>query len=114
MKLPGPVAVIDGRIFPLASWEVETVRDTAKLNGPTTLTQGGTYVRAEHFEGTMEILVGSIPASITSRPMHEVFLFPKSGTGDRVKMSSAIFSSVFFGEVGQTTEIEFVAEQLAR
>lgn len=114
MELPGGVAVVDGRILPAVEWKVEAEYDNSKVRHSASGKQLGTIVTSRFFEGEMEIAVDALPTSITAAPMRDIYLFPESGTRDRVLLRDVIFSSVYHGEAGSTTVVEFVASEMER
>lgn len=113
MELPGNTAVIDGRIFPVLEWSVSAEHDVEKVStnrfSPRT---SNVAVTNRTFEGKMMLSVGALPTEMTMKPMHDIYLFPKSGTKDRMVLTDAIFSSVSYSQAGQTTRLEFVAKHL--
>lgn len=114
MELPGHVAVVDGILFPLAEWEVEVVRDTVSVNSLNQFSQAGAVVDAEHFDGRIVAFPARLPECITARPVHKLYLFPKSGTDDRVELTGVIFGTVEYSDAGQTITIEFSANKMER
>lgn len=113
MELPGNVAVIDGRIFPVSEWYVEEDYDSATVSN-TVGQRLGAVVTNKCYKGEIEILASSLPSSMTMYPMHDIYLFPESGTKNRMFLVDAMFESVYCGEKMSTTRIEFIAKHMKR
>lgn len=116
MELPGHVAVIDGRLLPLAEWHVDVDHDITPIGNPghqSTLVPSSMHVSKESVSGTMVVLGGNLPDTVGYWPIHDVYLFPKSGTRDRVFLTGVIFSSLERHGNGRI-RMDFAADSIVR
>lgn len=112
MGLPGAVAVIDGKLLPLRDFQVDIERDVRTTGQSLGLNQSLSTTHLE-IEGMM-VVPTVLAVDHFSSEMHEMYLFPESGTRDRVFLTGVIFSGLESSYDERFSQVEFVALDMQR
>jgi len=107
--LRGPVAVIDGDLYPLRSFSVSQETNTQDVFNRLG-TQSQTVVTSQEFSGTIESYRSFELPHLGAPDKMDMYLFPQEGgTRERVIVRDAIVSGTSSNTNAATQTIDFVA-----